>query len=145
MTADAWRCATALLTTGYIATPMPDRIISAANPSFNLPVVSIGVPFCSWGKYLWQFAGADACIGPQAALVKDRLPRDGGGGAKRRKGSGGRHRRPEGFCLPCQREVAAIGGRRDFSPPYPLCLILYPHNHHRGRANPGPSPMGLPF
>lgn len=50
MTADAWRCATALLTTGYIATPMPDRIISAANPSFNLPVVSIGVPFCSWGE-----------------------------------------------------------------------------------------------
>ena len=37
------------------------------------------------------------CIGPQAALVKDRLPRDGGGGAKRQKGSGGRHRRPEGF------------------------------------------------
>lgn len=50
MTADAWRCATALLMTGYIATPMPDRIISAANPSFNLPVVSIGVPFCSWGE-----------------------------------------------------------------------------------------------
>ena len=122
-------------------------------------------------------AGADACIGPQASLVKDRLPLDGGGGAKRQKGSGGRakqgrkgslpplsktdspgtgevarsarrgavaeHSEAEGFCLPCQREVAAIGGRRDFSPPYPLCLLLYPHNHHRGRANPGPSPMGL--
>ena len=28
--------------TGYMATPMPEAIISAAKPSFNLTVVSIG-------------------------------------------------------------------------------------------------------
>ena len=45
-------------------------------------------------------AGADACIGPQASLVKDRLPRDGGGGAKRQKGSGGRAKQGRKGSLP---------------------------------------------
>ena len=87
--------------------------------------------------------GADACIGPQASLVKDRLPRDGGGGAKRQKGSGGRalrgggilpplskgggrHRRPEGFCLPCQREVPSIARRRDSRRHIPFAFYYTP-------------------